>query len=82
MHEATFTPPEVAAHLRVKASKIIQWIRSGELSAFDVSNRPGIGRPRYRITEEAVELFQARRSPSPTATSRKKQGTCNSREYV
>jgi len=43
------TPPEVARRWGVAPETVISWIRSGELKAIDVSARPGIGRPRYRI---------------------------------
>ena len=82
MHEATFTPPELAARWRVKPSMVLAWIRSSELTAFDVSNRTGVGRPRYRVPAEAVELFAARRSASPASKPRKKRAACSGREYV
>ena len=38
-------------------------IRKGELNAIDVSTKRG-GRPRYRIDEADIEVFEARRAAS------------------
>lgn len=54
------TPPQLGKRLGVDPSKIIGWIRSGELKAIDVSNA-GSSRPRYRIDPIDIELFEQRR---------------------
>ncbi len=59
--KAWFTPPELARYWGVSPDKIRNWIRSGELEAVNQVARQG-GRPRYRISREAVEKFEARRS--------------------
>lgn len=66
------TPPEVAKRYSVKPQKVLAWIRSGELVAVNVAERAN-GRPRWRVSEEALETFERRRSsrPEPTKTSRK-----------
>jgi hypothetical protein len=58
------TPPELAQRYRCKASKIVGWIRSGELRALDLATR-GSRRPRYRISPEAIAEFERRRSAAP-----------------
>ena len=73
MLSPTLTPPEVARHLRVKAAKIIAEIRAGNLEAIDVSAHPGIGRPRYRITAEALERWESRRAVRPAVPAQKKR---------
>jgi excisionase family DNA binding protein len=55
------TPPEVARRLRVSADKVRSWIMRGELRAVNVADRVG-GRPRWRISLEAVEEFERRRA--------------------
>jgi len=55
------TPPKIAEILGVKPSKVIAWIRVGELAAIDVSAKRG-GRARWRITQSAFDAFQAARS--------------------
>jgi len=42
---AMLTPPKLAKRLGVSADKVRGWIKSGQLAATDVCNRPG-GRPR------------------------------------
>ena len=59
---ACLTPPVLAKMWRVKSDRILNWIKSGQLRAFDVSSNPGIGRPRYRIPPDAITEFENRRS--------------------
>jgi len=59
------TPPKFAKTLGVKPEKIIGFIQSGELIAIDVSAKPGVGRPRYRIPPSAIADFIARRTVTP-----------------
>ncbi len=69
------TPPKYAEELGVNADKVLAWIRSGELCAIDVSAKRG-GRPRWRITPEAITEFEARRSamvPAKTTTRRRRR---------
>ena len=56
------TPPARAKELGVSPEKIVGFIKSGELAAIDVSLRPGVGRPRYRIRQDDWEAFLLRRS--------------------
>jgi transposase len=62
----TLTPPEVARILRVSSEKVIGWLLAGELEGFDAATKRG-GRPRYRITREALADFQRRRSAAVDA---------------
>ncbi len=55
-------PSEVAAILKVSKDKVYTWIRNGKLPAFDVSKGSA---PRFRITKEALEEFQARQRCDP-----------------
>ncbi len=59
-----YTPPELADMLRVKPATVRAWIRSGELSAFNVAQRSA-RRPRFRISSEALAQFEARRNAKP-----------------
>ncbi len=73
-----YTPPKLAKRWGVKAEKVIAFIRSGELRALDVSMHPGVGKPRFRITPEAVKDFETRREsqqtpPKPQKRSRAKE---------
>jgi hypothetical protein len=81
MLSPTLTPPEVARHLRVKPAKIIAEIRAGNLEAIDVSAHPGIGRPRYRITAEALERWEARRAVRAATTAKTRKPATAGREW-
>lgn len=71
---ATLTPPELARRWRVKSEKILRFIRAGELRAFDVSTKPGVGRPRFRIPLDAITEFESRRTHKPaTKPARRKR---------
>jgi transposase len=75
---ATYSPPEIAERYAVKPSKVLGWIRAGELEAIDVSTRPGVGRPRFRITAAALVAFEERRRvrpPAPRSPRRRKGRT-------
>jgi len=72
-NQHVFTPPEVARRLRVKADKIIRWIRSGELRAIDVSTHAGIGRPRFRIELADLLAFEAKREVKPRVKTHRRR---------
>ena len=76
MSVAYLSPPAVAERYGVDPSKIIGWIKRGELRAIDVSACPG-GRPRYRISPADLAIFEASRSAAPqtkiTRCRRRKQ---------
>lgn len=59
-----FTPPAIGRRYGVKPQKVLLWIANGELDAVNVAERP-TGRPRWRITSEAIERFELRRSAVP-----------------
>ena len=69
-----FTPPELAKCLRVRLDKVHAWIRSGELRAINVAENVN-GRPRWRISEEALVEFERRRAaqPPPKRSQRRKR---------
>jgi hypothetical protein len=70
---ATRTPPDLAKRWRVKPEKVIGFIRRGELRAFDVSTIPGVGRPRFRISIDAVIEFENRRGVQPAPAPRRRR---------
>ena len=67
------TPPAVGKLLGVDPARVIAWIRSGKLKAVNLSDRT---RPRYRISQEALEEFLRQREvttqPTRTWTRRRK----------
>ena len=58
------TPPEVAKRYGVATTKVLLWIRTGELAALNFANR-GCTRPRYSITPEAIAAFEESRRVIP-----------------
>jgi hypothetical protein len=68
-----FTPPSVAKRYGVGVGKIHELIAAGELEAFDISSRTS-KRPRYRISADALERFELRRSAvaKPQQTPKRK----------
>jgi hypothetical protein len=60
-----FTPPELAKELRVDAHFVLDRIRDGELAAVNVASDPHGRRPRWRISDEALQVFLARRAATP-----------------
>jgi len=60
------TPAELAAIWRVSHDKVLEFIRTGELAAFNVASSRS-RRPRFRIALAAVTEFEARRSACDSA---------------
>ncbi len=60
----TYGVKQFAERYRVGQHTVLAWISSGELNAVNVSRRPG-GKPRWRITSEALQAFELLRSARP-----------------
>lgn len=60
----TYGVREVRERYGVGEHTVLKWIRGGELKAIDVSRTPG-GKPKWRITEQALAEFEALRTPTP-----------------
>lgn len=61
------TPPQLAKQWGISPDKILAFIRSGELSAIDISSRRGSPRPRYLIDRRDIEAFELARAVIPPA---------------
>jgi excisionase family DNA binding protein len=57
-----FSTKQVAEQLGVSRETVVGLIRSGQLEAINVSLSPSSRRPRYRITEQALRLFEEQRA--------------------
>lgn len=49
------SPRQLAAYLGIGLDKVLAWIRTGKIAAIDVGGVPG--KPRYKVTPEALEAF-------------------------
>ena len=53
---------------------VLTWIRAGELRAVNVGRHPGARKPRWRVSQAALDAFEALRMatlPQPPATRRR-----------
>lgn len=60
------TPAQVAEQFGVAVGKVLKWIQRGELAAVNVASTTA-GRPRWRISPEALDGFLQRRQSKPPA---------------
>lgn len=61
------TVQEVSQRYGVGEHTVLGWIASGQLRAIHVGRRPGAGKPRWRITPEALAAFEQVRTSAPPA---------------
>lgn len=67
-----FKVSEVAKQLRVSKAAVISWIKSGKMTAFNVSLSES-ARPIYRITRSAVDEFRKSREIHLTKNTHEKR---------
>jgi len=76
------TPPQLGRRWGVKPEKVIGWIKRRELEACNLADRRD-GRPRYRISPEAIDRFLQSRSVSPRQRqARRRQRADTFKVYV
>jgi hypothetical protein len=63
------TPRELARRWGVHVDKVLTFIRSGRLLAFNVASSRST-RPRYRISDEAVRAFEVEQAASTPASEK------------
>lgn len=80
MNKAYLTPPAVAALLGVQPAKVRRWIASGELSAANLAERAS-GRPRFRVSRQALDDFLASRTPSAPKPRKRRKRQERAMEY-
>jgi len=68
----TYSVKQICERYSVGEHTVLGWIRRGELRAIDVSRTPG-GKPRWRITPEALEAFELSRTAEPTPPRRRRK---------
>ena len=60
------TPPQLAKRYGVDPTKILHWIKTGELRAINLATDRN-GRPRYRIAPADLAAFEVSRAVQPPA---------------
>jgi hypothetical protein len=59
------TVRDVMNRFGVTQATVLGWIAGGELKAINVGRKLGAKKPRWRVTQAAVEAFEALRSATP-----------------
>ena len=60
----TYAIKDLCERFAVGEHTVLGWIRRGELRAIDVSRNRG-ARPKWRITQDALDAFEQLRTPTP-----------------
>lgn len=67
-----FSVADLCRRWKVGADKVHAFLRSGELTAINLATNLS-GRPLYRVSPEAVEAFERRRSSAPTPKPKRRR---------
>ena len=74
------TPPELAELWGCKSATVIAMIRRGDLRAINMAADPS-GRPRWKITRQAVRDFERARTTTPLPKRSKQRNPKNVKEF-
>jgi hypothetical protein len=70
------TVRQVKERYSVTVRTVLAWIALGQLRAIDVSRQPGSKKPRWRVTQEALDRFEELRGTTrPPPRRRRKRFT-------
>jgi Helix-turn-helix domain len=61
----TYGVKDLCDRFNVGEHTVLGWIRRGELQAINVARKP-TGRPKWRVTPEAIAAFELNRCPAET----------------
>jgi len=73
---STFGVKDICERFAVGEYTVLGWIKRGELRAINVGRSPAAKKPRWRITQEALDAFELSRTataPPPKTHRRKRQ---------
>jgi excisionase family DNA binding protein len=75
MNDRTFTVQEICERYRVTQQTVLSWINSGQLRAINVGRRMSTKKPRWRVTQQALDSFEMLRAstPPPLAMRRRRR---------
>jgi excisionase family DNA binding protein len=75
---STYSVSDLAERYGVTPHTVLDWIHSGDLAAINVGRHRGAKKPRWRITQQALEAFENRRAlmplPGPSRQQRRRRG--------
>jgi excisionase family DNA binding protein len=61
----TLTVAQVAERYGVGQHTVLHWLNSGQLAGINVGLHPGKKKPRWRVSEQALEIFELTRTATP-----------------
>lgn len=70
---STLSVKDVCERYGVSEHTVLGWIARGELRALNVGRQLGAKKPRWRITQAALELFEQLRTAAPAVPARGKR---------
>jgi excisionase family DNA binding protein len=73
----TFTVKDVAQRFAVSVRTVLTWVHAGELRALQLGRRQGAKRPSWRITEAALQAFEATRTATPSLPQKRRRRRAN-----
>ena len=79
-----YTVPQIAELLSVGKLKVLGWIRSGELRAWNASATRDSRKPRFLVEQTDFEQFKLSRQPippAPTSTRRRQTAASGVRKF-
>lgn len=62
-----FTVKDLQQRYDVTERTVLLWIQSGELKAMHMGRRMGSKKPRWRVSQAALDAFEALRTATPSA---------------
>ena len=74
--------PQLSSHIAISQSKILGWIRSGELIATNMASTTSGCRPMYRVSRPDYERFLASRSTAPAVAQARQSRRSAVKDFV
>jgi excisionase family DNA binding protein len=68
-----YTVQDIQRRYNVTVHTVLQWIHSGELKAVNVGRTPEGKKPRWRVSEQALAEFEAKRTSMPAVPRAKRR---------
>jgi len=66
-----FTVGKASTRFGVSEHTVLHWIHTGQLAAVNVGRAPGKLKPRWRISQAAIDAFETARTATATPAPRR-----------